>query len=244
MRDRKGGAAAQGERGLPPGGRVFREHGEGLAIFLLYFLLAAGGLWNLLGWFQELMRLLAAPLLIALAILLAAIHARRQAAPRRALLSYAGVVVSSFLLEWLGVTTGKVFGPYRYGEVLQPQLFGVPLAIGFAWLGMLISAAAVADGLMQRLPGRSPWVQVVFTAVLMLVFDAVMEPAAVRLDYWQWQGNLIPPQNYVAWFLFSLFYSAAAWRLGLFRNGLPAFCRHAWLAQLFYFLLVRLGHPR
>ncbi|HQG45216.1 MAG TPA: carotenoid biosynthesis protein [bacterium] len=244
MRDRRGCAAAQGAGALSPGGRVLRRHEDGLALFLLYFLLAAGGLWNLLGWFQEVMRLLAAPLLIALAILLAAVHARRQVAPQRAFLFYAGVVVSAFILEWVGVTTGKVFGSYRYGRVLQPQLFGVPVAIGFAWLGMLISAPEFEDWLMQRLPRCSPWLQVVFTAVLMLVFDVVMEPAAVRLDYWQWQGNLIPLQNYAAWFLFSLLYAAAAWRFGLSCLRLPAFCRHAWFAQLLYFVLVRLGHPR
>ncbi|MDW8325092.1 MAG: carotenoid biosynthesis protein, partial [Anaerolineales bacterium] len=35
----------------------------------------------------------------------------------------------TWLLEWVGSTTGLPFGEYDYSALLQPQLFGVPLLI-------------------------------------------------------------------------------------------------------------------
>lgn len=225
-----------------------------LVIFLLYFLMAAGGLWHLLGWFQTAMRLLAGPMLMALALLLAAAQIRhsnaRHSSPQAgaiACLYFAGVVISSFLLEWYGVTTGKVFGHYRYGEVLQPQLGNVPLAIGFAWLAMVLSSAGLAEWTLRGLAPKGgpapdwPVARILLIALFMVAFDWVMEPAAVKLGYWSWRGGIIPLQNYLAWFIFSLIYAASAWRLCLLRHGPPALSGHAWLAQILYFLMVHLS---
>ncbi len=48
-------------------------------------------------------------------------------------------------IEGLGVKTGKIFGHYYYGAVLSPFLWNVPLAIGFAWLSMLLSSIPLAQ---------------------------------------------------------------------------------------------------
>ncbi|MBK9792799.1 MAG: carotenoid biosynthesis protein [Sphingobacteriales bacterium] len=37
----------------------------------------------------------------------------------------------------------------------------------------------------------------------MTLLDVFIEPVAIRLDFWQWQNNVIPFQNYVAWYLIS-----------------------------------------
>lgn len=224
---------------------------EKASLVILYLLLCAGGLWHLLGWFQPFMRALAAPMLFSLALLLflACIrHARRRfaAALSRWALFAISVIVSAFFLEWFGVHSGRVFGLYAYGRVLQPQWWGVPVVIGFAWLTMILSSAGVMEWMVYRLERaapailRSPGVQVLLIALLMVLFDWIMEPAAVRLDYWRWLEAEIPLQNYFAWFVFSLLYAAAALRLGLLKNGWPALARHVWIAQILYFLLVRL----
>ncbi len=221
-------------------------------IVILYLLLCAGGLWHVLGWFQPLMRALAAPMLFSLALLLflaCVRHARQKLAvalSRRWALFSIGVIVSAFILEWYGVHSGKVFGPYAYGKVLQPQLLKVPVVIGFAWLTMILSSTGVMEWIVCRfdrtcpLRFRSAGVKVILIALLMVFFDWVMEPAAVRLDYWRWLEEEIPLQNYSAWFVFSLLYAAAALRLGLLKNGWPALARHVWLAQIIYFMLIRL----
>lgn len=230
---------------------VHTRQAKKTTLVILYLLLCAGGLWHVLGWFQPLMRALAAPMLFSLALLLflaCVRHARRKvgAGSSRWALFSIGVIVSAFLLEWFGVHSGKVFGPYAYGKVLQPQLLGVPVVIGFAWLTMILSSAGVMEWIVYRLDRtgpplfRSTGVQVILIALLMVFFDWVMEPAAVRLDYWRWLEEEIPLQNYSAWFIFSLLYAAAALRLELSKNGWPALARHVWMAQIIYFLLVRL----
>ena len=267
MREHSGRAAVQGKGAHSPGRLSFRGHEDGLALFLLYFLLAAGGLWHLLGWFQGLMQLLAAPMLIAVALLVSYLHGRHyglwrgSAGARLRWWGFlAGVVLSAFGLEWAGVTTGRIFGHYGYGDKLQPQFFGVPLAIGFAWLAMVLTSAGVADWLpdawrhlfrgrqgnesvsgADRPASDHGLLRILLIALLMLLFDWIMEPAAVRLGYWSWRGGIIPLQNYLAWFVFALVFAAAAWRLGFLQRGAPALSRHAWLAQILYFLLVRLG---
>ncbi len=227
---------------------VHTRQAKKTTLVILYLLLCAGGLWHVLGWFQPLMRALAAPMLFSLALLLFLACAQRKGvadSSRWALFSI-GVIVSAFFLEWFGVHSGKVFGPYAYGKVLQPQLLGVPVVIGFAWLTMILSSAGVMQWIVCRLDRtgpplfRSAGVQVILIALLMVFFDWVMEPAAVRLDYWRWLEEEIPLQNYSAWFVFSLLYAVAALRLGLLKNGWPALARHVWMAQIIYFLLVRL----
>ena len=44
----------------------------------------------------------------------------------------------------------------------------------------------------------------IFGASLATIFDALMEPVAVRLGYWQWSGGVIPWFNYASWWLVSL----------------------------------------
>ena len=221
--------------------------GERLHLFLLYFLLAAGGLWHLLGWFQPLMRLLAAPMLIALSVIVSIAQIRHDRLQQhsggtwRWYGYFTFVIVSAFLLEWMGVTSGKIFGVYAYGEVLQPKLMGVPVAMGFAWLSMVLSSAGVAEWLKAKSGWMGPWLTPLFIALLMLLFDWVMEPAAVKLGYWHWREGSIPLQNYLAWFVFSFFYAVIAGRLGLLRRGTPVLSRHAWLAQIIYFILVHMS---
>lgn len=227
-----------------------RQAGKNTLV-ILYLLLCAGGLWHVLGWFQPLMRALAAPMLFSLALLLflaCVRHARRgfaDAQSRWALFSIS-VIVSAFFLEWFGVHSGKVFGLYAYGKVLQPQLWGVPVVIGFAWLTMILSSAGVMEWIVCRFDRAGPSIirsagaKVILIALLMVFFDWIMEPAAVKLDYWRWLEEEIPLQNYSAWFVFSLLYAAAALRLGLLQNGWPALARHVWVAQIIYFILVRL----
>ncbi len=210
-------------------------------IFLLYFLLLAGGLWHVLGWFQDLMRLLAGPMLMALALVtLMAMTGPGSSLVwrRRAWIYSLAVVATSHCIEWYGVRSGLIFGSYHYGQILQPQVAGVPLAIGFAWLVMIWSSAAVAQRLLPQKLRRHALAFIMATAVLMVAFDAVMEPAAMKLGYWTWRGGEIPAQNYLAWFALSMAYAALGWRLRLFAEKLPALAGHVYAAQLCYFILV------
>lgn len=244
---------------LRPNSTAHRLRSDKIAIGALYFLLCAGGLWHVLGLFQSLMKILAAPLIITLAIMVFWQSARALAGqsdpgqtqstrPGQAWFSTpmlrfylwsAGVVVLSFFAEWLGVQTGWIFGDYRYENTLQPLLLGVPIAIGFAWLAMLLTTTAVAQRL-KLVRNRPSVVPALVVASLMVVFDAVMEPAAVYLRYWTWAGATIPLQNYVAWFILSFLFFVWGQHWRIFTQKFPNFVFQAFFAQLIYFGLITL----
>lgn len=122
-------------------------------------------------------------------------------------------------LEYLGVLTGFPFGSYRYTGVLVPELpGGVPLAIGFAWLLVIVGGLLTAR---RVIPGQSAGIIVALSiagGVLTVGLDLLLEPVAYRVkDYWQWipgDGSYygIPTSNFVAWFAAStLFNLPLAW---------------------------------
>ena len=155
------------------------------------------------------------------------------------------MVVSCYTIEFIGVKTGIIFGAYSYTDVWIPAFRGVPIAIGFAWLGMLLSSF----GLVQRLlSAASPvWLRALVLAVLMTIFDIFMEPVAVKLSYWQWLDRtghyffVAHLQNYCVWFVISYVLGFGAMQNGLFVKPMPRVALHAYWAQLLYFSMVALG---
>lgn len=114
----------------------------------------------------------------------------------------AATYVFTFLVEGAGARTGAIFGSYQYGPTLGLGWHGVPFLIGLNWVLVANGAACLAA---KRLPARAgPWRRPAVTllaALLAVVFDFIMEPVAIRNDYWHWAGDVIPLQNYVAWFV-------------------------------------------
>lgn len=121
---------------------------------------------------------------------------------------YCGVAfLSGFFIEVAGVHTGLIFGDYAYGPALGFQIARVPLVIGTNWLMLTYLCGSVIDRL-----DISTFGKVLLAAGLMTLLDFLIEPVAIRLNFWQWQGDTVPIQNYVAWYiisalLFWLFYS-------------------------------------
>jgi putative membrane protein len=125
----------------------------------------------------------------------------------------------TFALEAIGVATGRIFGVYSYGSTLGPQVFAVPVVIGFNWLLVVAGSVAFVDRLAAG-PAHSGAPRHVLlrmtgpllAGVLTVIFDWVMEPVAIALDYWSWAGGTIPLRNYLAWFLIATA-AATAYRL-------------------------------
>lgn len=215
-----------------------------LKIGALYLLLGAGGLWHVLGVFQEVMRVLAAPIMFGLGAWLFwecwRVYPRHER-PKFAIVSI-GIIVVSFGIEWLGVRTGQIFGSYLYGETLQPSIDGVPISIGFAWFVTLIASTAVAQTIAPKFLAEGFRFKIAFlVAVLMVCFDLLMEPAAVKLDYWTWLNDRIPLRNYLMWFGLSFIFAVIGFQVGVFRQQLPRIAFHYYFAQLIYFGLVNLS---
>ena len=197
-------------------------------------------MWHLFNVFQEVMRVLASPIMFGLGIWL--FWECWQICLQRERLKFAlwgvGIAVTSFGIEWLGVQTGKIFGSYVYGQTLQPSIDGVPISIGCAWFVMLIASMAVAQAVVPKFVARSLVKLSCFVALLMVCFDLLLESAAVKLNYWIWVNNYIPLQNYLAWFGLSFVFTTIGLQMGLFRQLLPQIAFHSYFAQLVYFGLV------
>ncbi|MFW5644832.1 MAG: carotenoid biosynthesis protein [Bacteroidota bacterium] len=139
----------------------------------------------------------------------------------------------TFLAEYLGVETGKVFGNYHYGSTMFLKLGNVPVVIAFNWIILILATYSIS----MKLIGN-PWLVPLFSSLMIVVFDFVMEPVAMYLDYWQWENNTIPLQNYIAWFLISFVF---AYGLSLLRiNSDSKILRFYFFIQLGFFLLFRI----
>lgn len=107
--------------------------------------------------------------------------------------------VAGFFIEYAGVQTGWIFGQYAYGKTLGYGHWGIPYIIGVNWAALVFYTAQIR---FKKVKGIL--LPAVLSASLMTVFDFVLEPNAMRYDFWQWDGGVIPLQNYFSWFLISL----------------------------------------
>jgi bisanhydrobacterioruberin hydratase len=122
----------------------------------------------------------------------------------RGVLLLACVALLGFAVEAAGVRFGVPFGRYVYTDALRPQMLGVPVVMGPAWMVLVAFASDAAGGL--RLRGRKA---VLFAALLTTATDLVIDPlAANRLGYWRWEeaGGYygVPLVNFAGWFLTAL----------------------------------------
>jgi putative membrane protein len=111
------------------------------------------------------------------------------------------IFLAGFGVEVWGINTGVIFGPYVYDSALGPKLWGTPPMIGVNWL-MLVYCAGVVG---QRLPLK-PWLQALIGALALVFLDWIMEPVAIRYDFWHWLEADIPLQNFIAWGLIAFFF--------------------------------------
>jgi len=106
------------------------------------------------------------------------------------------IAFSGFFVEVVGVKTGWLFGNYGYGYALGPKWMEVPILIGINWL---LLTYCIAILLVKYL--RKTLIQVLVGALIVTLFDYIMEPVAVFTGMWYWHDGIIPLQNYIMWFL-------------------------------------------
>lgn len=109
--------------------------------------------------------------------------------------------LTGILVEIAGVQTGLIFGDYQYGRVLGPKIWGTPLMIGVNWAMLVYGAGSVVNRL---IPDLNIWIKAGLGAMLMTLLDVLIEPVAMELNFWNWADNIIPLQNYIAWFFVAL----------------------------------------
>lgn len=139
----------------------------------------------------------------------------------------------TFLTEFAGVATGKVFGNYEYGSTMQIQVGEVPVVIAFNWIILILATYSLSNKLV-----RNRWIIPVLSSFLIVIFDFIMEPVAMYLDYWQWEGDTIPVQNYIAWFIISFIFANFLSALRIKPDS--RILRYYFFIQMGFFLLFRI----
>jgi putative membrane protein len=120
---------------------------------------------------------------------------------KRALLILPVFIGLTFFIEGFGIATGFPYGHFYYTELLGFKLFGlVPWSVPFAFIPLLIGCYVIAHQFV-----KTPWKLVLFSALLLVLFDMVLDPALVLLNIWVWvtPGLYygVPITNYLGWFL-------------------------------------------
>jgi putative membrane protein len=153
-------------------------------------------------------------------------------------------------VEMIGIKTGMLFGDYSYGNVLGYKLQHVPVLIGINWFIIIYcSGISIHTLLMKAIRrvsednGKAPMALralsvIIDGATLALFFDWLMEPVAIKLGYWTWNGDgSVPFYNYLCWFVVSILL------LSVFHfvkfNKQNKFAVNLLLIQLMFFLLLR-----
>ncbi len=154
------------------------------------------------------------------------------------------------VVEMIGINTGMLFGDYTYGNVLGFKVQKVPLLIGANWFIIIYcSGISIHTLLMKAInsisadTGKNPMalkaVSVIIDgATLAVFFDWLMEPVAVKLGYWVWNGDgTIPFYNYLCWFLVSILLLSVFHFLKFNKHN--KFAVNLLLIQLMFFLILR-----
>lgn len=200
---------------------------------LVWVIFPAGVLWEYLGWFEWIMQH-SSGLFIALITLFGMSHIYRQTElkNKKYLILFSAIIFAGGMLaEIAGVQTGIIFGAYNYGDRLGIKLGGVPLAIGFAWLMM----TSFSLNIVRYFPAM---IRIPSAALLATLFDMCMEPAAIRLNFWHWNQDVIPWQNFTAWYILSFIFCAVLDKIQNKNEGLSVFILNLFLVQIVYFLLI------
>ncbi|MFZ1518127.1 MAG: carotenoid biosynthesis protein [Ignavibacteriaceae bacterium] len=166
-------------------------------IAFLYIIFSVGIVGHLYDPLRNLMLLLTpATLLLTGLIVLFYSH---KSSTNNFLLWAAFTYIITFIVEVIGVKTGMIFGEYNYGSTLGIKLFEVPLIIGFNWVFVILGSISIS-----RIITTNFYLGSLISAFIAFAFDLILEPIAIKLDYWTWAEDIIPLQNYLAWFVITL----------------------------------------
>jgi putative membrane protein len=145
---------------------------------------------------------------------------------------------AGLITEIIGVNTGILFGSYHYGDVFGEKIVGVPLLIGLNWFCIVYAAYQVVMVLQKSWQLKKVGIAII-TSVLATIFDWIMEPVAIKLDFWQWHTPEIPFLNYACWFGISFVIAFFFQWTGVKKSN--PFAVYLFITQLLFFLFLGLA---
>ncbi|MDY6764897.1 MAG: bisanhydrobacterioruberin hydratase [Halobacteria archaeon] len=119
---------------------------------------------------------------------------------------FVGLVILAsytYVIEWVGVTTGFPYGEFTYEVSLGPMVLGgVPLGLPVFFFPLVLNSYLLVL-LLKRFNNRVLHLLGVLGVVIAV--DLVLDPGAVSLGFWEYaQGGAyynVPLSNYMGWVL-------------------------------------------
>lgn len=219
------------------------EHYRKTTFVVIILMYLAGTIGLIIPYTQPYFKLLSPLNLWVSLILLLLFH---QDFNRNFILISISIFLAGFLVEVVGVHTGLIFGQYWYGQTLGTQLFGVPLVIGANWLLLIYCSSIVTQNIslyLKKIFPTNPVFSSLFfraflSASLMVSLDFLIEPVAIRLDFWHWKNEQIPSQNFQAWFLIAFVLAFVFLKGNFLKTNLLA--QLLFILQLLFFIFLYL----
>jgi len=141
-------------------------------------------------------------------------------------------ILTGIGVEWIGVHTGWLFGSYSYSEVFGWKIDGIPILIGINWLMLTIICAEVVHPIL-----KNKALKIISSALLMVFLDYLIEPVAVKYNFWQWHTGYIPWTNYLTWLIVSVpLQSLYSWS----KRGNNPLAKWLILAQVLFFIALQI----
>jgi len=165
--------------------------------------------------------------------------------------TFLGIIITlsvlAFSIESFGIITGFPYGNFHYSEALGLKLFAiVPANLPFAWIPLVLGAYTLSAHFTKKHKISSPFSLVVLGTLFLLIFDLIIDPAAVLFQLWAYQNPGIyfgvPWSNFVGWiisgFLGMLILNAflkgkSSKLLGLSAGWMILFWTSAWTFKFF-----------
>ncbi len=141
------------------------------------------------------------------------------------------ISISSFWLEMEGVKTGKIFGNYEYDNGLGIKLGETPLIIGLNWLFLVYATQSIAAEIT-----KNKIIRIILGALLMIMFDIVVEFVAPAMQMWHFSTFYPPVINFTTWFVAALVFHSGMVLLNINVENRPA--RMLFWIQTGFFILI------
>lgn len=161
---------------------------------------------------------------------------------RRGVTSIFILGIYAVVIETLAIMTGFPYSPFHYTELIGTKLFGyTPFTLPFAYVPLFMGCIYLASLFWEETSTyRKNILKVVMiTALLVLIADLVLDPAAVALNFWvyEYSGFFygVPLQNFLGWILTGII--AALIGLLLFREQLINQKTPALVSSLFLIII-------
>lgn len=103
-----------------------------------------------------------------------------------------GAAIFGLGFEYLAQSTNAIYGPYSFGDILEPSIGNTPLVMGLYWLILTYSSASIAT----KFPVKNKYALSALGTALMLFLALLIQTPGYNLTFWYYAEDSIPVIRY------------------------------------------------